>query len=281
MTPRRYSRTIQNLTPTLRPFADKDFGMLGGAFATKYFEAAFGGHLLSLGKGAYGTVYELPVHATHALTNLLPQIVNVVPPALPTALSQPLVIKVQHEDKPSRDMLREMNMLMHTSRSSVTPDLYLGGVLQLREPMQVFSIIVMSKAAGAPLWAAMEHDSAITPNVFHAVHRAIKALWKLGICHNDLHYNNIFITSDHHVTLIDLGFAVRLPDRVVMSLRKKLHGTDSASRTVQAYDQYARDYVHRIMIQRGREQHFRHDTEILGTLQPLVRPQPKRGLFGR
>lgn len=51
----------------------------------------------------------------------------------------------------------------------------------------------------------------ITARLFTEVETAMIALWSCGIDHNDSHLDNILVTPDGHVRMIDFEFATRIP----------------------------------------------------------------------
>lgn len=155
-------------------------------------------------------------------------------------------------------------MLHYTYRSKLMPDFYYGGLLQLHNPEQVYSLIITSLAPGLPLSQVLgAGEKQLNTHIYSNLRRAVVALWKLGIVHGDLHNNNIFYeAASHQMALIDLGFAVKLLKHIIDGV-KQLDARSKPRVGIQTYNKLIYDYVEHCMIKRHTLEDFRHDTVIL------------------
>ena len=128
----------------------------------------------------------------------------------------------------------------------IVPRLYFGCLIELAGKW--WFTTVMAMAAGAPLNKYLR-STPLTAAIFAAVEKAVYSLWILGVAHADFHPGNImYDPKTQRATILDLGFAVKLPDHIVQQVRGTAAVTNDASLV---YDNWISKYVSSVIYTRG------------------------------
>lgn len=170
----------------------------------------FGGPILKfIAKGSYGSVYKFKPSAKYVdylKRVVLPRSKGVVGNLGKIPTDSISVIKFQKTDGPTQKeaIRQEINIHSKLSRSKISSKLYAAGFVG-DIAWQISSYI-----DGKPMC-----DVDITADIFKKIEKAVFELWKHNVFHADLHCNNMMITKDKDVVVIDFGRAIVLPDKYV------------------------------------------------------------------
>ena len=107
-------------------------------------------------------------------------------------------------------------------------------------------------------------DVDITADIFKKIEKTVFELWKHNVFHADLHCNNLMLTKDKDVVVIDFGRAIVLPDKYVP---KKL--TEFRDKK---YQEKVQRYADSIVTARSKsdENYVRAMINKKGEVKPLV-----------
>ena len=171
----------------------------------------FGGPILKfIAKGSYGSVYKFKPSAKYVdylKRTVLPRSKGVVGNLGKIPTNGPIsVIKFQKTDGSAQKEAIRQEIAIHSklSRSKISSKLYAAGFVG-DIAWQISSYI-----DGKPMC-----DVAITADIFKKIEKAVFELWKHKVFHADLHCNNLMLTKDKDVVVIDFGRAIVLPDKYV------------------------------------------------------------------
>ena len=170
----------------------------------------FGGPILKfIAKGSYGSVYKFKPsekYVEYLKRVVLPRSKGVVGNLGKIPTDSISVIKFQKTDGPAQKeaIRQEINIHSKLSRSKISSKLYAAGFVG-DIAWQISSYI-----DGKPMC-----DVDITADIFKKIEKAVFELWKHNVFHADLHCNNMMITKDKDVVVIDFGRAIVLPDKYV------------------------------------------------------------------
>jgi predicted Ser/Thr protein kinase len=171
----------------------------------------FGGPILKfIAKGSYGSVYKFKPsekYVEYLKRVVLPRSKGVVGNLGKIPTNGPIsVIKFQKTDDPAQKEAIRHEIAIHSklSRSKISSKLYAAGFVG-DIAWQISSYI-----DGKPMC-----DVVITADIFKKIEKTIFELWKHNVFHADLHCNNMMITKDKDVVVIDFGRAIVLPDKYV------------------------------------------------------------------
>ena len=171
----------------------------------------FGGPILKfIAKGSYGSVYKFKPSAKYVdylKRTVLPRSKGVVGNLGKIPTNGPIsVIKFQKTDGSAQKEAIRQEIAIHSklSRSKISSKLYAAGFVG-DIAWQISSYI-----DGKPMC-----DVAITADIFKKIEKAVFELWKHNVFHADLHCNNLMLTKDKDVVVIDFGRAIVLPDKYV------------------------------------------------------------------
>lgn len=117
----------------------------------------------------------------------------------------------------------------------IVPDLYCAFVLFPPQDAPPLMVMAMEYVEGAPLVQRFRDDP-MPDAVFAAVSDMFHALWSFGYIHGDLHWNNVLVTDDDRVMLIDLGRTIEVPDHIKPMVRARRW---TAHNFLDAMDKYA------------------------------------------
>ena len=190
----------------------------------------FGGSILKfVAKGAYGYVFKFRPDAKYVdylKRTVLPRSKGVIGNLGKIPTNGPLsIIKFQKVDDPAqKEAIRhEIDIHYKLSRNKISSKLYAAGFVG-NIAWQISSYI-----DGKPMC-----DVAITADIFKKIEKAVFELWKHNVFHADLHCNNMMITKDKDVVIIDFGRAIILPDKYVPKKLSEFRNTKYQER-VQRY----------------------------------------------
>ena len=170
----------------------------------------FGGPLLKfIAKGSYGSVYKFKPsekYVEYLKKVVLPRSKGVVGNLDRIPTNSISVIKFQKTNGPAQKEAIRQEIAIHSklSRSKISSKLYAAGFIG-DIAWQISSYI-----DGKPMC-----DVDITADIFKKIEKAVFELWKHNVFHADLHCNNMMITKDKDVVVIDFGRAIVLPDKYV------------------------------------------------------------------
>jgi len=170
----------------------------------------FGGPILKfIAKGSYGSVYKFKPsekYVEYLKRVVLPRSKGVVGNLDRIPTNSISVIKFQKTDGPAQKEAIRQEIAIHSklSRSKISSKLYAAGFVG-DIAWQISSYI-----DGKPMC-----DVDITADIFKKIEKAVFELWKHNVFHADLHCNNMMITKDKDVVVIDFGRAIVLPDKYV------------------------------------------------------------------
>jgi predicted Ser/Thr protein kinase len=171
----------------------------------------FGGPILKfIAKGSYGSVYKFKPSAKYVdylKRTVLPRSKGVVGNLDKIPTNGPIsVIKFQKTDGSAQKEAIRQEIAIHSklSRSKISSKLYAAGFVG-DIAWQISSYI-----DGKPMC-----DVVITAEIFKKIEKAVYELWKHNVFHADLHCNNLMLTKDKDVVVIDFGRAIVLPDKYV------------------------------------------------------------------
>ena len=127
----------------------------------------------------------------------------------------------------------------------IVPFMHLAGLGRFAS--KSWFVSVMGLASGVTLEGHLRHHR-LTAVVFARIEKVVCSMWLLGIAHADLHFGNIMVGGGGaEVTLLDLGFAVKLPAPLVTELRRRVTVvTDPAK----LYTDLVRHHVSSVIYQR-------------------------------
>lgn len=133
----------------------------------------------------------------------------------------------------------------------IVPRLFFAGLSQIQG--QWWFTTVMAVAQGDTLVKYL-HANKLTAQIFAEVERAIYSMWMIGVAHADFHPGNImFDPRTNKVTIIDLGFAVKLPDPIIRQLRST---ASVMADPAEIYKNIVSKYVSSVMWKRGGAHQF-------------------------
>lgn len=170
----------------------------------------FGGSILKfIAKGSYGSVYKFKPSAKYVeylKRVVLPRSKGVVGNLDKIPTNSISVIKFQKTDEAAQKEAIRQEIAIHSklSRSKISSKLYAAGFVG-DIAWQISSYI-----NGKPMC-----DVDITADIFKKIEKTVFELWKHNVFHADLHCNNLMITKDKDVVVIDFGRAIVLPDKYV------------------------------------------------------------------
>ena len=170
----------------------------------------FGGPILKfIAKGSYGSVYKFKPsekYVEYLKRVVLPRSKGVVGNLDKIPTNSIYVIKFQKTDGPAQKEAIRQEIAIHSklSRSKISSKLYAAGFVG-DIAWQISSYI-----DGKPMC-----DVDITADIFKKIEKTVFELWKHNVFHADLHCNNLMITKDKDVVVIDFGRAIVLPDKYV------------------------------------------------------------------
>lgn len=239
------------------------------------FESLLQSHLKGVGlqviaSGAYGIACKLPPGQARFLEALWQHASLRIGDNLQgaTQSNEQLVVKFVrvYDKKGTEDTLRETRLQNFVSSSkvkgnpgffpdidgsSIVPALYFGCLIQIDGKW--WFTTVMAMAAGEPLNKFLKKKP-LTASVYAAVEKSIYSMWLIGVAHADFHLGNImYHAASNKVTVIDLGFAVKLPQPIVHGLRLTASvAADAAS----VYDGTIAKYVSSVIYARGGTHQF-------------------------
>lgn len=156
--------------------------------------------------------------------------------------------------------------------SDIVPQFYFSGAITSRSE-GMWYVTVMGKAQAHTLKALVNSrpDKALSAMEYVQIERAIMQLWLLGVVHADLHMSNVmFDPQTMKVTILDFGFAVPLPERIIRILRSH----KALLEDVNGDEIYSgvHDYVTKTVQRRiAGIQHFNADGDLLQRLRGMVR----------
>ena len=170
----------------------------------------FGGPILKfIAKGSYGSVYKFKPsekYVEYLKKVVLSRSKGVVGNLDKIPTNSISVIKFQKTDGPAQKEAIRQEIAIHSklSRSKISSKLYAAGFVG-DIAWQISSYI-----DGKPMC-----DVDITADIFKKIEKTVFELWKHNVFHADLHCNNMMITKDKDVVVIDFGRAIVLPDKYV------------------------------------------------------------------
>ena len=170
----------------------------------------FGGPILKfIAKGSYGYVFKLKPsekYVEYLKKVVLPRSKGVVGNVDKIPTNSISVIKFQKTDGPAQKEAIRQEIAIHSklSRSKISSKLYVAGFVG-NIAWQISSYI-----DGKPMC-----DVDITADIFKKIEKTVFELWKHNVFHADLHCNNLMLTKDKDVVVIDFGRAIVLPDKYV------------------------------------------------------------------
>lgn len=171
----------------------------------------FGGPILKfIAKGSYGYVFKFKPsekYVEYLKRVVLPRSKGVIGNIGKIPTNGPLsIIKFQKVDDPAqKEAIRhEIDIHYKLSRNKISSKLYAAGFVG-NIAWQISSYI-----DGKPMC-----DVDITADIFKNIEKAVFELWKHNVFHADLHCNNLMLTKDKDVVVIDFGRAIVLPDKYV------------------------------------------------------------------
>lgn len=109
--------------------------------------------------------------------------------------------------------------------SDLVPMFYFSGAVKARDG-SLWYVTVMDQAPGTTLKTLVESRAtkSLTSREYVSIERALLSLWLLGVVHADMHMSNImYDPKTEKVTILDLGFAVPLPQDVIEFMRANTH----------------------------------------------------------
>ena len=131
------------------------------------------------------------------------------------------------------------------SGKSIVPQFHFGGPWLYAGHWWV--VTAMGLVRGVPLRTYLRTHQ-LTARLFAKIEKAVMTLWFLGFAHQDLHDLNIMYDANaKKVTLLDLGFAVRLPNNIVQHMRSKV---TTQSDPADVYRRYIEAFASSIIWQR-------------------------------
>jgi len=153
----------------------------------------------------------------------------------PPRRDQALVVKIVKIANPKHpvghvfaEYVREVNALRHFNDSkdagirNLTPRLYRAGF----DPRHDVFVLVEDLIDGDSVWDFM-HAHKMTAPMVVKMERAVLALWMSGYLHFDLHHDNMMITPQREVRLIDFGRVVEMDASTVRTVREAVRAGDS------------------------------------------------------
>lgn len=170
----------------------------------------FGGSILKfIAKGSYGSVYKFKPstkYVDYLKRVVLSRSKGVVGNLDKIPINSISVIKFQKTDGPAQKEAIRREIAIHSklSRSKISSKLYAAGFVG-NIAWQISSYI-----DGNPMC-----DVNITADIFKKIEKTVFELWKHNVFHADLHCNNMMITKEKDVVVIDFGRAIVLPDKYV------------------------------------------------------------------
>ena len=201
-------------------------------FSTLYTKGSF------IARGERGGIYEIGRSDANRLLGFvenLPKdgghtgVVQLVPP------STRVVMKLSYCHDASQSIVahQEVKVLRAIQGLRVVPRFY-GSVRFIDRANDVeYSVVIMSLVDGKPLHSIFRPGQPTrlkNPYSIQKVRRGLNSaliqLWKMGVIHTDLHLNNIMVTKNNVVHIIDFGNAVISPRLKKLASRFSL--TDDA-----------------------------------------------------
>lgn len=131
--------------------------------------------------------------------------------------------------------------------AEVVPEFHFGGAITLDSTPTAPPLWFVSVMALAPGKALQSHlkSNALTAALFAKIEKAVYSLWLLGVAHADLHDANLMYDSKtRKVTIIDLGFAVKIPGNMVKKLRVTARPDNDAADVYLLIQQYVSSVVY-------------------------------------
>ena len=205
--PRKMSEELRAKTMS----APKNISTENMFITLEQIPSLFGGPILKfIAKGSYGSVYKFKPsekYVEYLKRVVLPRSKGVVGNLGKIPTNGPIsVIKFQKTDGSAQKEAIRHEIAIHSklSRSKISSKLYAAGFVG-DIAWQISSYI-----NGKPMC-----DVDITADIFKNIEKAVFELWKHNVFHADLHCNNLMLTKDKDVVVIDFGRAIVLPDKYV------------------------------------------------------------------
>ena len=203
--PRKPSEELRMKTSAPKNISTEDM-----VITLEQIPSLFGGSILKfIAKGSYGAVYKFKPstkYVDYLKRTVLPRSKGFVGNFDKIPTNSISVIKFQKTDGPAQKEAIRQEIAIHSklSRSKISSKLYAAGFVG-DIAWQISSYI-----DGKPMC-----DVVITADIFKKIEKTVFELWKHNVFHADLHCNNLMLTKDGDVAVIDFGRAIVLPDKYV------------------------------------------------------------------
>ena len=225
--------------------------------------------------GINGTTIKLPPGHPINLVNILRRGTNQVVRTRRIYASDSYLAKVQvcRSIDSESDKIREDQIHKHVAESSVTvrgrsvkgtdivPEFIMGATVAHAGLVCRVSLMGMVDATPAA-------EQVLSAETVVRIEQALLSLWYFGISHSDLHFNNILVDKRGRPTIIDLGYAVQMPPRLVTWMRRLIERAAPEDEVWPLYNKLYLPYASIVLLNRG----FRGsnpDTAVLRTYLDL------------
>lgn len=202
----------------------------------------------NIAKGQYGTTYRIGLtkNTIERMVQFTKQMSHVTVHTYPVYQKGYAVLKIeklrQRNAKHLGNVTREARIHLKVSSSSVLgPKRGLFGTQREFKGSDIAPVLYFSGVYGGHVITCMEYipgvplqqyiaNGTLTDTIVRRLERAVETLIRIGVVHGDLHANNIMVTSNERVVIIDYGFAFEIPPRVHDAVLKILNSTKSIER---------------------------------------------------
>lgn len=234
--------------------------------------------------GGYGTVYEMSRSDANTLLKEIRKlsrdgghtgVARLVPPGKRVAMK---LSDISDEDE-SIIAYQEVQTLRALKGLRFVPTFYGSARFVDRSPQRytrVYQVVVMSLVDGkqlesAVLWGRarwLQHPYDME-KVQRRLNSALIQLWKRGILHTDLHTNNILVTKESNVYIIDFGFAIQSP--WLKKLASRFSTTDDA---VVLWKKYIEPSAN-LAVRENRRKYYNPNGKVLALLRSNEFQRPR------
>ena len=135
-------------------------------------------------------------------------------------------------------------------------------------------ITVMERVRGQSMKSYVRVNG-VSPSLVVRVEAALLTLWVgYGMCHGDLHDDNIIITPEGSIRFIDFGLSIKLPERYQKKLRASMTNGEIPS-AIELFKNILVRYTNRVVVGRKDFEYYNSDHYLLAYLIKELTPEQR------
>jgi len=203
-----------------------------------------------IGQGAMGTTYKIPSKDANEYMRKIKNVIkrgshkDVYTVFYKTSTKPYVLLKIQQFTKPVDTVYNELNILKTLQGLSFIPKLYAATTTE-SSPMYPKHLIFMEYIDGIPL-RQIHRDHYDLQKITRQLRQALMQMWKRGVIHTDLHTDNVLVTKDSDIYIIDFGLA-----HETAFIKKTAASLRSSNNVVQFWKEKLEAYANTLVWKKG------------------------------